>query len=282
MSGIMDTSSTVDRLVPEVLAAAAALIVALAGAWWVTGTDDVERASTTAAEGAERGESASEPRHVPPVVSRETPAPVRAKQVRAREPRPGQQGANEQERLQYEPAVLQIVTNFKKADASVNSIPYPEYVEPGNEPGMVLPAGGPYNVEVTYNGNTKTYTLSLDPYEIRYLMVELSGFKGGSPAPSTENSSGDSADRGTNDEGDGKGRVTVYSKPKGGIQVDGSSAGQKTPGTIKVAPGEHSIQVDFGDGDMSESKSVRVQKGSRIKLFFRRNDSEDEDEGDEE
>lgn len=268
----MDTSSTADGFVPEVLVAAAAVAVAIAGAWWMPGAD-ATRASADAADETTQRDAEPETRRPIARTARETASP------RTRTALPGHQGADDRERLEYKPAVLQIVTNFKKADANINGIPYPEYVEPGTEPGMVLPAGGPYNVEVTYNGNTKSYTLSLDPYEIRYLMVELSGFKGGSPAPSTERNTGDSADQTKEKNGDSKGRVTVYSKPKGGIKVDGNSKGQKTPGTIKVEPGEHDIQVEFEGGETSESKSVRVREGSRIKLFFRKNDDDDEGGG---
>lgn len=206
-------------------------------------------------------------------------SPSGASNVDERRPEPAQQpranrpGADDRDRLEYDPAVLRIVTNFKKADASVNGIPYPEYTEPGDEPGMVLPAGGPYTVRVTYNGNEKVYTIGLDPYEVRYLIVELSGYEGGAPGGPDPSASEDSAKANpSGGDEDGTGRVTVYSKPKGTIQVDGSNEGQQTPGTIEVSPGEHDVQVKFKEGKMSESKTVRVRKGSRIKLFFRKND----------
>lgn len=185
--------------------------------------------------------------------------------------RPGQQTNSNQERPSYDPAVLRIVTNFDKADVTVNGMPYPEYTEAGEEPGMVLPAGGPYTVQVTYDGKTKSYTISLKPFEHRMLMVELSGFKGGnvapSPAPARANINRQNNQQ---DEDSGTGRVTVYSKPKGTIFVDGGPRKQKTPGTVKVPAGRHDIQVEFQGGDMSESKTVRVREGSRIKLFFRK------------
>src|SRR5690554_4790910 len=61
----------------------------------------------------------------------------------------------------YDPAVLVVVTNFGKADVKVNGLAYPEYAGESAEPGMVVPAGGPYRVEVTYNGNTRVYTIYL-------------------------------------------------------------------------------------------------------------------------
>ena len=184
---------------------------------------------------------------------------------------PGQRSG---EREEYKPAVLEVVTNFDKADVTVNGLPYPEYKnEDEDEQGMVLPAGGPYTVKVSYDGKTKTYTLSLRPYEVRLLMVELSGFKGGPVAPAATTA------RATNKpkkkkkkkkKKNGKGRVTVYSKPKGTVHVDGEPKNQQTPGTVQVAAGQHDIQVKFNSGQMSESKTVRVREGSRIKLFFRK------------
>jgi hypothetical protein len=188
---------------------------------------------------------------------------------------PGQ-ARNKQEREEYKPAVLEIVTNFEKAEVTVNGLPYPEYVSGDDEEdGMVLPAGGPYTVRVKYDGKEKVYTLSLDPYEVRVMMVELSGYEGGAPAKS--GSPGPNRrDRGrsgpSKDNQQGNGRVTVYSKPKGTVQVDGSARDQKTPGTIEVEAGQHDIQVQFDDGSTSESKTVRVREGSRIKLFFRKRD----------
>ncbi len=189
---------------------------------------------------------------------------------------PGQ-GRNTQEREQYKPAVLEIVTNFDKAEVTVNGLPYPEYVSgDDDEEGMVVPAGGPYTVKVKYDGKEKVYTVSLDPYEVRVMMVELSGYEGGAPAKSgsprpnrrEKSRSGPSKD----DQKQGNGRVTVYSKPKGTVQVDGNARDQKTPGTIEVEAGQHDIQVQFDDGSTSESKTVRVREGSRIKLFFRKRD----------
>ncbi len=187
---------------------------------------------------------------------------------------PGQ-ARNRQEREEYKPAVLEIVTNFEKAEVTVNGLPYPEYVSGDDEDGMVLPAGGPYTVKVRYDGKEKVYRLSLDPYEVRVMMVELSGYEGGAPTRSGSprpNRRKNSRSGPSKDDQQGNGRVTVYSKPKGTVQVDGSARDQKTPGTIEVEAGQHDIQVQFDDGSTSESKTVRVREGSRIKLFFRKRD----------
>jgi hypothetical protein len=175
-----------------------------------------------------------------------------------------------QERETWDPAVLVVVTNFTKADVKVNGLPYPDYVDESEEPGMVLPAGGPYRVEVSYDGNTKLYRVYLKAFETRLLMVDLTGFNGGGPVASRPRRRLRRPEREEKRESEeGMGRVTVYSKPKGDIMVDGRSTGEQSPGTVDVEPGRHEIQVRFEDGEESEQKIVRVREGSRIKLFFR-------------
>ncbi len=170
------------------------------------------------------------------------------------------------------PAGLIVVTNFDKADVTVNGLAYPEYSEDGDE-GMTLPAGGPYAVRVTYDGKAKDYTLSLKPYETRYLIVELSGFKGtGTPAPAPKPAKPEPEPEKPQDEvseDETGGRVTVYSKPRGQIIVDGTDQSKRAPNTVDVEVGRHEVQVRYDDGEVSEKKVVRVRKGSRIKLFFR-------------
>lgn len=185
---------------------------------------------------------------------------------------PGQSSAKSVRKLK--PAVLQVVTNFDKADVSINGIPYPEYTDPGQPEGIVLPAGGPYDVRVTYAGKVKAYNLYLKANETRLLFVELSGFQGGNAAPApaskpqpkpeepkTEEKKEDAAKE--------PGKVTVYSKPAGTIIVDGNKQTEKTPGTVEVSNGRHEVQVEYEGGEISEKKIVRVRDGSRIKLFFR-------------
>lgn len=180
----------------------------------------------------------------------------------------GNASNQQQQRPQYEPAVLRVVTNFAKADITVNGIPYPEYTEDNEEPGMVLPAGGPHIVVVSYDGKKKTYRVTLKPNEHKVLMVELTGYTGGSVSRSTDEP--DNTRNTNRNDQDGEGRVTVYSKPKGQIHVDGNPRKTNTPGTISVPAGRHDIQVEFSEGEMSESKSIRIRDGSRIKLFFRK------------
>lgn len=179
-----------------------------------------------------------------------------------------------QKRKQWKPAWLEVVTNFEKADVKVNGLPYREYDENGATDGMLLPAGGPHIVEVTYDGKTKTYRINLRPHETRLLMVELSGFQGGNggprvSAPQATRRPEPRQEEDEDEDNEGQGRVTVYSKPKGDILIDGNGTGERTPGTVEVEPGRHEVQVRFEGGEESEKKIIRVRKGSRIKLFFR-------------
>lgn len=183
--------------------------------------------------------------------------------------------APERKRIRYKPAVLQVVTNFEAADVKVNGLTYPEYYEPGEPEGMVLPAGGPYNVEVKFGNNTKYYNLHLRPHETRLLIVELSGLNSSAPpppavkkAPAAKKEEPAPAEK--KEDGDETGgKITVYSKPAGTVIVDGKETGEKTPGTVDLDVGRHEVQVKYETGTVSEKKIVRVRKGSRIKLFFR-------------
>ncbi len=175
----------------------------------------------------------------------------------------------------YKPAVLQVVTNFERADVKVNGLPYPEYYEPGEPEGMVLPAGGPYNVEVTFGTNVKVYNLHLRPHETRLLIVELSGYNSGAPAAPPKKKveppakKEEPAAKPAKEEKSDTGKITVYSKPAGSVIVDGKATEEKTPGTVDLENGRHEVQVKYETGSVSEKKIVRVRNGSRIKLFFR-------------
>ena len=186
----------------------------------------------------------------------------------------GSKRSKKKKQKTLKPAVLVVVTNFDQADITVNGLAYPEYYEDPKDNGMLLPAGGPYTVVVTYGANTKTYTLSLRPYETRYLVVELSGFKGAATPPPAKPTPAPAKplvkeEEPKKEESSEEGRVTVYAKPRGDIMLDGKDMGKKTPNTIEAPAGRHEVQVKYEDGEISEKKIVRIRKGSRIKLFFR-------------
>jgi hypothetical protein len=211
-------------------------------------------------------EEADTPEPDPPA---ESEAPARTeKKKRAKRARM-KQGKREN----WKSAVLQVVTNFDQADVKVNGLEYPEYFEPGQPEGMVLPAGGPYDVEVKFGENIKHYRLHLRPYETRLLFVELSGFNSSAPPPrrpAPKKKAKKKEDK-KDDDKDKKnpGKITVYSKPPGVIIVDGQNKEEKTPGSVELDNGRHEVQVKYESGSVSEKKIVRVRTGSRIKLFFR-------------
>ncbi len=192
------------------------------------------------------------------------------------------QGAGDKKKKKgktLKPARLIVVANFGVTDVTVNGLPYPEYFEDEDKEGMVLPAGGPYQVNIIYSGKTKSHTLGFKPYETRYLVAEIPGYAGVSaPPPSTPPPAKPVANKPAEVKQEEKeekkeeeqaGRVTVYAKPRGEILLDGKPVGQKTPNTIESPDGRHEVQVKYEDGELSEKKVVRVRKGSRIKLFFR-------------
>ncbi len=182
-------------------------------------------------------------------------------------------------RQEWKAAVLQVVTNFEKADVTVNGLKYPEYFEPGAPEGMVLPAGGPYTVLVTFGGKAKEYRIHLRPYETRLLIVELSGYQAGAPPPPKpaakvqKQEKQEQKKKAEKPDPKAPGRITVYSKPGGTVIVDGNATGEKTPGTVELENGRHEVQVQYETGSTSEKKIVRVRTGSRIKLFFRERNS---------
>ena len=52
--------------------------------------------------------------------------------------------------------------------------------------------------------------------------------------------------------------------------VDGGALGASTPMINRdLDVGRHEVQVKWEDGRMSEVKTIRIRKGSKLKLFFR-------------
>ncbi len=169
---------------------------------------------------------------------------------------------------------LIVVTNFSRADVVVNGHAYPSYSSDGQNRGMELVANEMHEVFVEFDGHERLYEVTLAPGEQRLLMVELTGM-GDRPAPQTERRRRRARSDDDNDEEEADeemGRVTVYSRPRGGIYVGNEDTGEQTPGTVEVEAGRHEVQVEYREGEMSETKTVRVREGSRVKLFFREDD----------
>ncbi len=171
-----------------------------------------------------------------------------------------------------------VVTNFTRADVVINGDPYPTYSDDGQNRGMELPANEVHEVLVEFDGNEQLYEITLRAGERRMLMIELTGLGEGQAAPRERERETRDRRRTSRQEdddediGDDEGRITVYSRPRGEIYVGDESTGEDTPGTVDVEPGRHEVQVEYRGGEMSETKTVRVREGSRVKLFFRESD----------
>ena len=180
-------------------------------------------------------------------------------------------------RTTLKPAIFRVVTNFSKADVRINGLDYKEFYSDDEQEGMVLPAGGPYTVVTDYNGKIKTSTMSFRPYETRFLIVELTGYDAPSaaapakptPAVAPPREDENAEEKSEGDDSKSPGKITVYSKPRGTVIIDGKDTGTAAPNTIDAEDGRHEVQVKYEDGVVSEKKIVRVRKGSKIKLFFR-------------
>lgn len=66
------------------------------------------------------------------------------------------------------------------------------------------------------------------------------------------------------------GNLTIYSRPRATIFVEGESTGEKTPATLDMEEGTYSVTVEFDDETMSEEKTVKVADDSQVKLLFRK------------
>lgn len=172
---------------------------------------------------------------------------------------------------------LIVITNFTRATVTVNGDTYPSYSDDGQNRGMELPANRSHEILVEFDENERVYDITLEPGEERMLMVELTGSSGSSrPSRSERRSESERSrpqDRPDSDDiDDDEGRITVYSRPRGEIYVGERSTGEQTPSTVDIEPGRHEVQVQYEGGEMSETKTVRVRQGSRVKLFFRQDD----------
>jgi hypothetical protein len=170
---------------------------------------------------------------------------------------------------------LVVITNFTRAEVTINGEPYPDYSEDGQNRGVRLPARAEHEVRVNFDGRQKIYRLTLVPGERRLLMVELTGMRAsGEPAPAPAPRPRPIPDEELSYErvGPERGQVTVYSRPQGTIYIGDREMGEDTPGTVEVEEGRHEVKVRYEDGQMSETKVVRVREGSRIKLFFRQDE----------
>jgi hypothetical protein len=157
------------------------------------------------------------------------------------------------------------------AKVTVDGKAYPKR----SEFGLKITAGERHEIVVSLGEKKKTYAIMVKPSELRTLMVDLTGYQspGGlsSPAASAPtNIKPTDASPSSSAAADEKGKLTVYSKPKGEVFVDGTPVGATTPMINReLELGRHEVQVRWDNGEMSEVKTVRIRKGSKLKLFFR-------------
>ncbi len=168
-----------------------------------------------------------------------------------------------------------IITNFTRADVLVNGEPYPAYSDQGTNDGIAVTPNESHEIYVEFDGNSRIYEVEVRPGERRLMMIELTGMgesRAERPEPRTPRRMEERVDDEDDDDADGEGRITVYSRPRGDIFVDGQEMDEQTPGTVDVEAGRREVQVEYSGGEMSETKTVRVREGSRVKLFFRQED----------
>ena len=184
-------------------------------------------------------------------------------------------GSSRQDRLRDGRIV--IVTNFTRAEVLINGEPYPSYSDDGSNPGMAVAPNETHEIYVEFDGNSRIYEVQVRPGERRLMMIELTGMGETTterPARRAPRRPEGQEPPDVDDENaeDGEGRITVYSRPRGDIYVGGQDMDEQTPGTVDIEAGRHEVQVEYADGQMSETKTVRVREGSRVKLFFRQED----------
>ncbi len=162
---------------------------------------------------------------------------------------------------------LRIYTNYD-ALVTVDGKPYPRR----SEFGMKVETEGTHQVHVKLGDKEKTYEVYVRPREVRTFMVDLTGYNtpptpapvAATPAVATPAAEGKEEESGEN------GKLTVYSKPRGEVYVDGAALGVSTPMINReLEVGRHEVQVKWENGQLSEVKTIRIRKGSKLKLFFR-------------
>jgi hypothetical protein len=65
-----------------------------------------------------------------------------------------------------------------------------------------------------------------------------------------------------------KGKVSVESKVEGVILIDGQNTKVNTPGSVEVEVGQHTVQLVYKDGKVSELKLIQVEPGAQVQVAF--------------
>lgn len=188
------------------------------------------------------------------------PAPVEAK------PRAARRGQGQ--------ARLIIITNFDATEIEIGKLSYPyEYVF-ADQQGMIVPANVTFRLVVsTSPEKRRTFNLNLNEGETRVLVVDLENMGAVAAAPPKAQQKPEETDTPQAPEGSAEtlnGYLGVASTPRGTVFVDGAATEHKTPARrIELPAGQHTVQVQFDDGAMSETKNVLIRSAINTSVYFR-------------
>lgn len=171
-------------------------------------------------------------------------------------------------------ARLIIITNFDATEIEIGKTSYPyEYIY-GDQQGMIVPSNVTFRLVVsTSPEKRRTFNLNLDEGETRVLVVDLENMGAVAAAPPKPQAKAEAAEAPPAAEGSAEaltGFLGVASTPRGTVVVDGGPTENKTPARrIELPAGQHTVQVQFDDGAMSETKNVLIRSGINTSVYFR-------------
>lgn len=171
-------------------------------------------------------------------------------------------------------ARLLVITNFENTEVQINNVSYPyEYIYADRQ-GVLLPADLPIHLRVSVSEEkTRNFRFTLKAGEMRVVVADIKN-KGEVIAPPTPaQPAGGTKDSDEEDEATA-GHLGVSSSPRGTVYIDDKSTGRKTPARrIELEPGRHRVQIEYAEGEMSETKYVLIRKGTNTNVFFRKRPS---------
>lgn len=173
-------------------------------------------------------------------------------------------------------ARLLVITNFENTEVQINKVSYPyEYIYAERQ-GVLLPAGMPIDLRVSVSEEkTRTFKFTLKEGETRVVVADIKN-KGEVMAPPKKEAPAKSAKSDEEESEDANGYLGVSSSPRGQVYIDDQNTGRSTPARrIELEPGRHRVQIEYGDGQMSETKYVLIRKGTNTNVFFRQRPSSD-------
>lgn len=173
-------------------------------------------------------------------------------------------------------ARLLVITNFENTEVQINKVSYPyEYIYADRQ-GVLLPAGIPIDLRVSVSEEkTRTFKFTLKEGETRVVVADIKN-KGEVMAPPKDEAPAQAAKDDADEDEDGNGYLGVSSSPRGQVYIDDQNTGRSTPARrIELEPGRHRVQIEYGDGQKSETKYVLIRKGTNTNVFFRQRPSSD-------